>query len=375
HNPPSNIDTNAVQIIKIDSTKGNGIFQIQVLDNVNITGHDYLVLFHADMSGGVPRNPVFEIIDLTTGDTLLQRSENLIKLDPQAQFKTIPPRVDGLEWTIRSATQIIVDPEENAIHWEGQGDYDITVSMTQKVVSDYRLIFKGEGAENAYHYQDTSQVVMQVPFEAWNLLTRNESGQVVPRKAKIIVNDKGEKGVWDSGDLFFLYENHLVGREPSEMIRTLRFWFDWNENAAPGEPANTKWAVGDTVVIPILVPFHEGDGFIVKTGGIYEVTESGEEELKQIRVVPNPYIVRAGWEVNENSHKLQFINLPSICTIRIFNVAGELVQTLDHDNLYNGTRNWDLRTSNRQEAAPGLYIWVVNTPNGKKEMGKFTIIR
>ena len=71
------------------------------------------------------------------------------------------------------------------------------------------------------------------------------------------------------------------------------------------------------------------------------------------------------------------------CTIKIFTVTGELVNTLAHnlENDYDGntadTGNewWDLRTYNNQEVAPGLYIYVVEASSGEKYIGKFAVVR
>ncbi|GAB4335513.1 MAG: hypothetical protein Kow0037_15500 [Calditrichia bacterium] len=381
HRAPGNVRQDDVIITKIDTTKGNGQFEIQVVDTKKLTGHDYLIYFHADMSTGLPQNPTYDIIDLVTGDTLLKNSTNFINLDPQAPpFKTIPPRFHGLEWIIKSATGVNVDQTENGIHWVGQCNYEVTANLIKKAVSDYRIVFVGEGAEPVYKVTDTTQVVFNAPFEVWNMLAR-EGGQIKPKKAKVTVFDKAPLNEWNSGDQFYLYEKGLTGLNPGETARTLRFTFTWSDTpyvdpvSKTVKPAHRKWAVGDTLFIPVQVPFHEGDGFKVQTRQIYQVQEAKEEDLKKIKVVPNPYIAKADWEFDEFNRKIQFTNLPSKCTIYIFNVAGELVQTLYHDNLFDGSENWNLWTSNRQEAAPGLYIWVVKTPDGKKETGKFTIIR
>ncbi len=389
HRSPSNVDTAGVQITRLDSTVGNGEFKITVVDQKLITGHEYLILFHADMSTGVPKNPTFDLIDMTSGDTLLKESDQFIKLDPTAKFKTIPPRIDGLEWTIKSATQTQIN--QDGIEWIGQCNYDVTVNFSNRVVSDYFVVFVGEDAEDVYSLKrvgmkfvpDTGNVQFKVPFQIWNRLTE-ENGQIVPRKVTLTVFDNPFNPTifsWESDVLFKIYENHLVGLPTDSTVQTINVTFSWSDTAYIDPitkqkiPPHRKWAVGDTLVIPVYNPFQEGDGFVVKTDKIYQVRETRDDDLKMVKVVPNPYIVRAGWEFDEYNRKIQFTNLPSKCTIYIFNVAGELVQTLYHDDLYDGSENWNLWTSNRQEVAPGLYIWVVKTPDGKKEMGKFTIIR
>ena len=72
---------------------------------------------------------------------------------------------------------------------------------------------------------------------------------------------------------------------------------------------------------------------------------------------------------------IQFTNLPAECKIHIFTVSGEKVITLHHNNAFDGSEGWDLLTVNRQDAAPGLYVYVVEAQNGVKQTGKFVVIK
>jgi len=69
-----------------------------------------------------------------------------------------------------------------------------------------------------------------------------------------------------------------------------------------------------------------------------------------------------------------FTHLPNRCVIDIYNVAGDLVRTLNHEN-DTGISNWDLENDEGLTVAYGLYIYVVKTGNGEKQVGKFSIIR
>ncbi len=109
-----------------------------------------------------------------------------------------------------------------------------------------------------------------------------------------------------------------------------------------------------------------------------------ENQMDLIRVVPNPYFVRADWDRSKDYRKVQFVNLPSECTIRIYNIAGDLVRTLEHQptssgaeysgNL-GGTEEWDLLTANNQLPASGIYIYYISTESGQQKIGKFALIR
>ena len=99
-----------------------------------------------------------------------------------------------------------------------------------------------------------------------------------------------------------------------------------------------------------------------------------QENLDNVKVVPNPYIVNSDFDETQYKRKLRFTRLPSKCTITIYTVTGEEVRKLEHDDLEDGNTWWDLRSYNNQEVAPGLYIYIVETADSKK-IDKFAIIR
>ena len=110
------------------------------------------------------------------------------------------------------------------------------------------------------------------------------------------------------------------------------------------------------------------------------------DELR-VKVVPNPYLVYNEWQATLYSKRLKFINLPSECIIRIFNLNGELVRTIRHHYTYEpaqgeqevtgsagGDEWWDLLNDNRQLVASGVYIFHIQSDVGE-QVGKFVIIR
>jgi hypothetical protein len=90
----------------------------------------------------------------------------------------------------------------------------------------------------------------------------------------------------------------------------------------------------------------------------------------------------------QTDRRIYFYNLPEKCVIRIFTVAGDLVQILDHDQESTNrisrwntphAEAWDLNSRNLQQAVSGLYLFSVEdktTENkGNIDVGKFVIIR
>ena len=97
---------------------------------------------------------------------------------------------------------------------------------------------------------------------------------------------------------------------------------------------------------------------------------------------PNPYIVAAEWEEIQNVHQVYFMFLPPVCTINIYNLSGEKVNTIRHEyygvdqnDEESGSELFNLVNHSNQALAFGIYVYVVTTPDNKKHIGKFAIIR
>ncbi|NOZ75558.1 MAG: hypothetical protein GXO90_09345 [FCB group bacterium] len=99
--------------------------------------------------------------------------------------------------------------------------------------------------------------------------------------------------------------------------------------------------------------------------------------MDDIRVVPNPYNIRARdlqYGSESGKDRIMFLNIPPVCTIRIFTERGDLVETLEHVD-GSGDEAWNSITSYRQVVVSGLYIAQIETPEGESHIEKFIIIR
>ncbi len=142
-----------------------------------------------------------------------------------------------------------------------------------------------------------------------------------------------------------------------------------------GYPTIRHAETGYITDISMNKPYVDGDQFTFRASSVTNMAEVESYHLDQVRVVPNPYIVTADWETDVNHKSIHFTHLPDECVIKIFTLTGELVYTLLHDDIFTGQAEWNLRSMNRQEVAPGLYVFVVETPNHEKFVGKFAVIR
>jgi len=79
--------------------------------------------------------------------------------------------------------------------------------------------------------------------------------------------------------------------------------------------------------------------------------------LSEIRVVPNPYNIKANaLQFGQSApDRLAFYGLPPYCTINIFTETGDLIETIEHTSS-SGDELWHSLTSSRQLVVSGLYI-------------------
>ena len=114
----------------------------------------------------------------------------------------------------------------------------------------------------------------------------------------------------------------------------------------------------------------------------------------ELSVYPNPFKGQALWDgYGSRSKMIWFRNLPNEAEIRIFSLAGDLVNIIQHDQSYKGAdignidaqktplmsggeHAWDLITMHDQATASGLYLFTVeNKITGQIKEGKFLIIK
>lgn len=78
--------------------------------------------------------------------------------------------------------------------------------------------------------------------------------------------------------------------------------------------------------------------------------------LDDIRVVPNPYNIRARHlQYPGEPDKIMFLNVPGQCIIRIYTERGDLIETIEHAD-GSGDATWQSLTSSRQIVVSGVYI-------------------
>ncbi len=146
-------------------------------------------------------------------------------------------------------------------------------------------------------------------------------------------------------------------------------------------PANAAPSPGNIFSVESIIPknitMNDVFGFKILGSSINKQTVT--QNISNVKVVPNPYVVSSLYEPEygelrkEPLRQLQFINLPNECTIHIFTIDADKIKTIYH-NSTNGTEPWDLRTEGGREIAPGIYIYLVKTKE-TEYLSRFAVIK
>jgi hypothetical protein len=111
--------------------------------------------------------------------------------------------------------------------------------------------------------------------------------------------------------------------------------------------------------------------FVIASG---EVRETADE----VYVYPNPFVGSANWDheftqLEPFRRRLAFANLPGKCTIKIFTLSGDLVDTIENPE-GESLAIWDMISRSEQSIVSGIYLYTVESDKGD-HIGKFVVIQ
>src|SRR3989339_244254 len=141
-------------------------------------------------------------------------------------------------------------------------------------------------------------------------------------------------------------------------------------------------SAGDKFRVSTHRPYATGDYFTFSTTSSKVDNNTAKNSLDKIGIVPNPYISANAWErrnlnqTGRGERRIDFINLPAKCEIRIYTLTGALIKTLNKDSSpIEGAISWNLVTDDGMDIAYGVYVYHVDAPEIGEKIGKFAIIK
>ena len=337
-------------------------------------------------------NPTYTVVDSATGDTVLTELE----IGTSTMFSEV---WGGFQFYLENSP----DPSVDTVYWQNKGSdeapqYNIQMGFnTHPFACDYEIRWDWENPnDDMIMFPNTN-----MPFRIMNtsfgedlnndgLLDEgediNNNNVLDPyREVMLFVFSAGIPETspdpnyprFRSNEKISFIEKYVEGYDSSAVnTQTWNIIMSWDTTRTfSGNPTIRHAETGDVTHLSIDKPYEDGDMFTFRAASVTEMSEVTQSILDKVMVVPNPYIVTADWETDVNHKSLHFTHLPDECVIKIFTLTGELVYTILHNDIFSGQEEWNLRSMNRQEVAPGLYVFVVETPNHEKQVGKFAVIR
>ncbi|MCW8812555.1 MAG: hypothetical protein OQK65_03390, partial [Chlorobium sp.] len=240
-------------------------------------------------------------------------------------------------------TTVIEDLQQDyELRWTGEtGDTTIngkTVVITISGGSIATLI----GASN-YDLGDhplnpnpgsTDPFTIRIPFEVWNIDTDEQVNLLVYDRNAAAENDPSVDGfrVWNTQDRMYTW---TVNNSYTPTV------IDPNSQEV-ADNATWNWVffhsyftTDDVIKVSYANPMQVGiDKYTFSPGAAtFANTDKAKDEINKINVFPNPYYGVNSEELNKYNRFVTFSHLPTKATIRIFNLAGVLVKTIEKDNM------------------------------------------
>ncbi len=358
----------------VSSGVGTGNLDVTILDPAQILNNaQYNIVLKSTNDYPLYKTTSFDVIRTFEGVT-----DTVVRNVDSSYFGEgrVSQPFDGMALTLINDTTVTV--VDSLTGWlVGNSNLAIQVFRDRTAIrgvpwpADYEITFSDTPQDTCYIQSPPMYRKFPVNLKIFNK-TENKYSKVavmdVDGSQSLTVGDtiqvlEFKDGIINSGNIRFAWN--------------VAYGFPFNPNENPVEPV-----AGDKFQIATRKAFKTGDTFTYSTLPVQVDKTQAQNELERIDVVPNPYLGAASWErrnlnsTGRGERKIDFINLPAQCTVRIYTITGALVKTLSKDSGFlDGSLSWNLVTEDGMDAAYGVYIYHVDAPGIGEHIGKFALIK
>ncbi len=181
--------------------------------------------------------------------------------------------------------------------------------------------------------------------------------------------------------------SNVAGGGPREWLYVFDLPYTADRNGGPellktanagGDPLPLMWIVfsarrrearfpqdGDIIKLNANHVNTKEDIFAFKVPGEVASDSLLKADLNKVNVFPNPYYGINEAETSRYAHFVTFSHLPKKATIRIFDLAGTLVRTIEKDSAEQ-FQQWNLSNDEELPVASGMYIAHIEMPDANK---------
>ncbi len=351
---------------------GSGSFGIEVLNPDSVkSGHLYRITFQNNSVFQNNPQPSFSISDETNG--IIQEQNKIVVGNPEESSI-----IDGFIGYIRNDASIVVadsgwkNGNSNVIVKISSLETDPAYSaVAVKYPADFEIRYSNQIIDSSTQTGFFDPLI-PTKFTVWNM-TEN-------KKAQFILQDTRNDSSFAPGNKVIIISGDSLGKPAQQGNYRAAWKIEMFIDTLAGTLRLPQ--PNDIYAFTTTKPFRTGESFQFKMKGSNVDLKRAASDLDKVAVVPNPYVGAASWEsqnlfrTGRGERMIQFINLPAKCTIRIYTVAGNLVNTLQHDaEIDNGQMPWDLVSKDGMDISYGIYIFHVDAPGIGEKIGKFAVVK
>jgi hypothetical protein len=387
---------------------GTGTIELDIVEKHNVPSGatTYEIKFWEDTKHNTESTPYYTIRNVKK-DSIVIDSTLLTTVGQET------PIFEGTVVNIYNDTSIVMDSQKS--RWiEGESDYQVKIRLNPswEDVAGHRLNL-AQPADYKISFYDSvyTQTNSLFGLKSYpsNVRIYNVTDSIEVNYA-IIDHDEDEQ--YSNGDDLVIVVPDKESVFGNYFSWTINFSSKFEVDTS-GMVADTTWLTtdpprpGDQYYLATTKPFRstefkidtvtsggqtyydttnivksQGDVFRYTIVGADSSKQKAKQELDDIYVVPNPYVVTASWEpqnpyqFGRGERRIQFFNLPNHCTIRIYTLRGYLVDTIEHHApADDGMEAWDVLSKDNSEISYGVYIYHVDAPGIGKRIGRFAIIK
>ncbi len=350
-------DPDNQQYVLTDAALGNTYRNRRILDRFD----EYFQELYNDTLG------VFETWQwFTTVETPVFDGMRAYFLVPQRPGDQIGP-LSGWEHEDETHAETILNYSFDIISYPSQ--YFVGTPF----YADYQIEFFDEVVDTSEYFNWYG--LLEFPRQPINFRVLNTATNEYPTVVVAEGDTSSGNGYMDHNESILIFETVEGSAGQDSSIATWSFTFTKDTRTGRiNSPVS-----GDKIVVQMYKPFSDLDVFRFDT----ESARIDEEEvdLSRILVYPNPYLGASTQEPpnpyvsGRGERRITFIHLPNECTIRIYNIRGEMVDYIEHNApIDDGSATWDLRSQDGLDVAFGVYIYHVDSPYGE-HIGRFALIK
>ncbi|MEA3287407.1 MAG: hypothetical protein U9Q77_08540 [Candidatus Marinimicrobia bacterium] len=330
---------------------------------------------------------VADTFKTVSGDTILTgiiQNESLALADLGGGAIVVGTKSEGLEF---------YNPSDSSFWYLNKDNSELPTDkiLALQVVGDSLYIGTKDKGLVIYDLVDSAFVYSNKD----SLLNRKVEHVMVAADGRIHLSTKDGYNIVDldaaPGSQYIAYTKEDVPEFGTNKIKTVAemadgtIWIGTENSVARNQ--NQQWedwapTPGDQFIIKSRKPFSAKDVLAFNAVGGDVDVNAPVSLLKNIAVVPNPYVVTASWEPQHlydsgrGIRKIDFIHLPPECTIKIYTISGKYINTLEHNSdIWDGVESWNLLSRDGLEIAYGVYLFHIDAPDVGSIVGKFAVIK